>query len=240
MQWVPSKLFIENYRNIFLSSSKAIGTAYTFKRSLINSLAIAITSTFVTVFMGTLAAYAITRLKVRFGNIMTFFVLLTQMLPPVLLVIPLYMIGSNLSLLNTKRILVMSYTALSLPLCIWILRGYFKTLPEEIENSALVDGCSRVQSLFLIVLPMSSPALFTAGLFVFIASWNEFLFALMFSSDLVAKTLTVAISEMVGRFRTDFGLMATSGILGSLPPLIFVTFFQRYLVSGITGGAVKE
>jgi multiple sugar transport system permease protein len=87
---------------------------------------------------------------------------------------------------------------------------------------------------------MSSPALFTAGLFVFIASWNEFLFALIFSSNLSTKTLTVAIAEMVGRFRTDYGLMATSGILGSLPPLIFVTFFQRYLVSGITGGAVKQ
>lgn len=240
MKWTASRLYVKNYQNIFMSTSKAMGTAYTFKKSLANSLVIAISSTIVTVFLGTLSAYSITRLKMRIGKLMTFFILLTQMLPPVLLVIPLYMLASNLNLLNTKSILILSYTALNLPLCIWILRGYFKTLPSAIEDSALVDGCGRLQSLFRIVLPMSSPALFTAGLFVFIASWNEFLFALIFSSNLSTKTLTVAIAEMVGRFRTDYGLMATSGILGSLPPLIFVTFFQHYLVSGITGGAVKQ
>jgi multiple sugar transport system permease protein len=240
MKWTASRLYVKNYQNIFMSTSKAMGTAYTFKKSLANSLVIAISSTIVTVFLGTLSAYSITRLKMRIGKLMTFFILLTQMLPPVLLVIPLYMLASNMNLLNTKSILILSYAALNLPLCIWILRGYFKTLPSEIEDSALVDGCGRLQSLFRIVLPMSSPALFTAGLFVFIASWNEFLFALIFSSNLSTKTLTVAIAEMVGRFRTDYGLMATSGILGSLPPLIFVTFFQRYLVSGITGGAVKQ
>lgn len=240
MQWGVSKFYFQNYRDIFRSSSKAVGTAYTFKKGLGNSLIISILTTIITVFFGSLGAYAIVRLKARFGQAMTFFVLLTQMLPPVLLVIPLYMIGNKFDLLNTKTLLVISYVALNLPLCIWIMRGYFKTLPSAIEESALVDGCGRLGALFRIVLPMSGPALFTAGLFVFNASWNEFLFALVFTSDLKAKTMTVAMAEMIGRFRTDYGLMATSGILGSVLPLIFVAFFQKYLVSGITGGAVKQ
>jgi multiple sugar transport system permease protein len=240
MRWTVSALYVKNYQEIFLSTAKAVGTAFTFKMGIINSLIIGATSTILTVLFGSLGAYAITRLKVRFSQLMTFFVLLTQMLPPVLLVIPLYMMGNTLGMLNTKRLLALSYMALNLPLCIWILRGYFKTLPSEIEDSALVDGCGRLGALFKIVLPMSGPALFTAGLFVFIAAWNEFLFALVFTSNLDAKTMTVAMAEMIGRFRTDYGLMATSGILGSILPLIFVTFFQRYLVRGITGGAVKQ
>ena len=240
MRWTVSKLNFSNYADIFRSSKKAMGTAYTFKMGLVNSLAIGISSTIITVFFGSLAAYSITRLKIRMGGAMTFFVLLTQMLPPVLLVIPIYMMGNKLGVLNTKSLLIVSYMALNLPLSIWILRGYFKTLPASIEESALVDGCGRLGALFRIVLPMSGPALFTAGLFVFNSAWNEFLFAMVFSSDLKAKTMTVAMAEMIGRFRTDYGLMATSGILGSVLPLIFVAFFQRYLVSGITGGAVKQ
>lgn len=240
MKWGVSRLNFQNYRDIFLSSSKAVGTAYTFKRGLGNSLIVSVVTTVVTVFFGSLAAYAITRLKVRLGQVMTFFVLLTQMLPPVLLVIPLYIIGNKLGLLNTRTLLIISYVALNLPLCIWIMRGYFKTLPSAIEESALVDGCDRLGALFRIVLPMSGPALFTASLFVFNSAWNEFLFALVFTSDLKAKTMTVAMAEMIGRFRTDYGLMATSGILGSILPLLFVAFFQKYLVSGITGGAVKQ
>jgi len=240
MTWIVSKLNFKNYEDIALSSEKAVGAAFTFKRGLINSLSISITSTVLTVFFGSLAAYAIARLKVRFGQVMTFFVLLTQMLPPILLVIPLYVLGNHLGLLNTKTILVISYMALNLPLSIWIMRGVFQDPPASIEESALVDGCGRLGALFRIVLPMSGPALFTAGLFVFNSSWNEFLFALVFTSDLRAKTMTVAMAEMIGRFRTDYGLMATSGILGSILPLMFVAFFQRYLVSGITGGAVKQ
>ena len=240
MKWFVTKPYLKNYRDIFLSSANAVGTAYTFKKGLGNSLIISVMTTLITVFLGSLSAYAITRLRVSFGKIMTFFVLLTQMLPPVLLVIPLYIIGNTLNLLNTKTLLIISYVALNLPLCIWIMRGYFKTLPGAIEESALVDGCGRLGALFKIVLPMSGPALFTASLFVFNSAWNEFMFALVFTSDLKAKTVTVAMAEMIGRFRTDYGLMATSGILGSVLPLLFVAFFQKYLVSGITGGAVKQ
>jgi multiple sugar transport system permease protein len=240
IKWGISQPTFKNYRDILFSSPKTIGTAYTFKVGLINSLLISVITTIITVFLGSLGAYALTRLKIRHANVMTFFVLLTQMLPPVLLIIPLYFTANQLNLLNTKTLLVICYVAMNLPLCIWIMRGYFVTLPSAIEESALIDGCGRMGALFRIVMPLSGPALFTAGLFVFNSAWNEFLFALTFTSDLKAKTMTVAMAEMIGRFRTDYGLMATSGILGSILPLIFVAFFQKYLVSGITGGAVKQ
>lgn len=116
------------------------------------------------------------------------------------------------------------------------MRGYFLTSPSAIEESALIDGCDRLGALFRIVLPLSGPALFTAGLFVFNASCgDEFLFALTFTTDLKAKTMTVTMAEMIGRFRTDYGLMATSGILGSILPLVFVAFFQKYLVTALRG-----
>ena len=148
IKWGVSEPSFKNYQDILFSSSKAIGTAYTFKRGLINSLIVSVITTVITVFFGALGAYAIARLKVKYGNAMTFFVLLTQMLPPVLLIIPLYFIANQFKLLNTKLLLVICYVALNLPLCIWIMRGYFLTLPSAIEESALIDGCDRLSALF--------------------------------------------------------------------------------------------
>ncbi len=237
--WFPHKPTYTNYLKILFSSHGTRGASYAFKEGLVNSLIISVIVTVIALFIGSLAAYSIVKLKVPFANVITIFILLSQMLPPVVLVIPLYFIGAKIGLLDTKTVLIIIYLGLNLPLAIWILQAYFKTLPDAIEDSALIDGCSRVQSLFKIVLPLSGPALFTAGLFLFLASWNEFLMALVFTSTINSKTMPVAMAEMIGRFFTDYGLMATAGILGSIIPLLFAAVFQRYLISGITGGSVK-
>ncbi len=239
-QWIPTKISFKYYWDIFTSSKKAYGVSYEFKRGLLNSAIISLSVTAIALFLGSLAAYSVVRLKVPFGKFITLFILLTQMMPPVILVIPLYFIASKAGMLNKKTSLILIYLAFNLPLAIWILEGYFKTLPASIEESALIDGCSRLQALFKVVLPLSGPALFTTGIFVFIASWNEFLIALVFTSSLTAKTMPVAIAEFIGRFTTDYGLMATAGIIGSIPPLVFAGIFQRYMISGITAGSVKE
>ncbi len=239
-KWFPSKISFHHYISIFKSTSQAAGVSYEFVRGLINSAIISISVTLIALFLGSLAAYSIIRLKVPFGKTITLLVLLTQMLPPVVIVIPLYFIASKFNMLNKKSFLILTYLAFSLPLAIWILEGYFKTLPPSIEESALIDGCTRLQALFKIVLPLSGPALFTAGIFVFLASWNEFLMALVLTSSLTAKTMPVAIAEFIGRFTTDYGLMATAGIIGSIPPLFFASIFQKYMISGITAGSVKE
>ena len=206
---------------------------------ILNSAIISISVTGISLFLGSLAAYSVIRLKVPFGKFITLFILLTQMMPPVILIIPLYFIASKVGMLDRKISLILIYLAFNLPLAVWILEGYFKSIPVSIEESALIDGCNRLQSLFKVLLPLSGPALFTTGIFVFIASWNEFLMALVFTSSLTAKTMPVTIAQFMGRFTTNYGLMATAGILGSMPPLIFAAVFQRYLISGITAGSVK-
>jgi multiple sugar transport system permease protein len=238
-KWIPTKISFKYYIDIFTSSKKAFGVSYEFKKGILNSMIVSISVTIIALFFGSLAAYSVVRLKVPFGKFITLFILLTQMMPPVILIIPLYFIASKVSMLDRKVSLILIYLAFNLPLAIWILEGYFKSIPVSIEESALIDGCSRLQSLFRVLLPLSGPALFTTGIFVFIASWNEFLMALVFTSSLTAKTVPVAIAEFIGRFTTDYGLMATAGILGSMPPLIFAAIFQRYLISGITTGSVK-
>lgn len=238
-KWIPTKISFKYYIDIFTSSKKAFGVSYEFKRGILNSMIVSISVTIIALFFGSLAAYSVVRLKIPFGKFITLFILLTQMMPPVILIIPLYFIASKVNMFDRKASLILIYLAFNLPLAIWILEGYFKSIPVSIEESALIDGCSRLQSLFRVLLPLSGPALFTTGIFVFIASWNEFLMALVFTSSLTAKTMPVAIAEFIGRFTTDYGLMATAGILGSMPPLIFAAIFQRYLISGITAGSVK-
>lgn len=238
-KWIPTKISFKYYIDIFTSSKKAFGVSYEFKRGILNSMIVSISVTVIALFFGSLAAYSVVRLKIPFGKFITLFILLTQMMPPVVLIIPLYFIASKLNMFDRKVSLILIYLAFNLPLAIWILEGYFKSIPVSIEESALIDGCSRLQSLFRVLLPLSGPALFTTGIFVFITSWNEFLMALVFTSSLTAKTMPVAIAEFIGRFTTDYGLMATAGILGSMPPLIFAAIFQRYLISGITAGSVK-
>ena len=238
-KWLPSKISFRYYIDIFTSSKIAYGVSYEFKRGILNSVIVSISVTAISLFLGSLAAYSVIRLKVPFGKFITLFILLTQMMPPVILIIPLYFIASKIGMLDRKISLILIYLAFNLPLAVWILEGYFKSIPVSIEESALIDGCSRLQSLFRILLPLSGPALFTTGIFVFITSWNEFLMALVFTSSLTAKTMPVSIAQFMGRFTTNYGLMATAGILGSMPPLIFAAVFQRYLISGITAGSVK-
>jgi len=208
-KWLPSKISFRYYIDIFTSSKIAYGVSYEFKRGILNSVIVSISVTAISLFLGSLAAYSVIRLKVPFGKFITLFILLTQMMPPVILIIPLYFIASKIGMLDRKISLILIYLAFNLPLAVWILEGYFKSIPVSIEESALIDGCSRLQSLFRILLPLSGPALFTTGIFVFITSWNEFLMALVFTSSLTAKTMPVSIAQFMGRFTTNYGLMAT-------------------------------
>ncbi|PMQ01225.1 MAG: ABC transporter permease [Dictyoglomus sp. NZ13-RE01] len=235
--WFPSHPTFENYWNVFF---KKAGTTNAFRVGLMNSFIISTVVSIISVFLGSLAAYAISRLKILSSNIVVFLLLFIQMIPPVILVTSLYVIGSYLKILDTKFYLGLIYLALNLPMAIWILKGYFDTLPKEIEDSALVDGCSPPTVLFRIVIPLSGPALFTTGIFTFIACWGEFLLALVLTDSLASKTMPVTISEFMGRFYVSFNLMATVGIVASIPPILIALAFQRLIIQGLTSGAVKE
>lgn len=238
--WFPPKPTLRNYHEVFGLSKDVYSVGNQIKRTIINSLTITSTVTVLTLFFAILAAYAIERLRVPLRNYISFFVVLTQMLPPVILVIPIYLIFSRLNLLDSKFSLSLIYIALNLPFAIWILSSYFQRLPVSVEEAAIIDGCGYLGALWRVLIPMAKPALFTSGIFVFLSSWNEFIIALVLATSLKSKTLPISVSEFMGRFYTNYPLMTAAGIISMIPPIIFASVFQRFLVEGLAKGAVKE
>jgi len=161
------------------------------------------------------------------------------MLPPIALVIPLYLGLAALGLLDTKTGLVVTYCSIVTPFCLWTMSNYYLSLPPDLEDAARVDGCSRVGALVRVILPLSRPGVLTTGMFGFLLAWDEFLFSLIFTSTTNAKTIPVAIAEFTGKYSSDFGLIAAGGVLATLPPLVLALVFQRYIAGGLTSGAVK-
>jgi multiple sugar transport system permease protein len=141
--------------------------------------------------------------------------------------------------LNTPIVLIITYLSFALPFAIWLMASFFETIPIELEDAARMDGCSRLQILFYILLPISAPGLISTTLFVFLLAWDEFFFALIFTSTVAAKTVPVAIAEFTGRYVVDITAMMTGGVLAAIPPVLLALLFQRYIVSGMTAGAVK-
>lgn len=238
--WFPPQPTFRNYQEVFGLSKDVYSVGNQIKRTIINSLIISFAVTFLTLVFAILAAYAIERLRVPLRSYISFFVILTQMLPPVILVIPIYLIFSKIGLLDSKFSLSLIYIALNLPFAIWILSSYFQRLPVSVEEAAIIDGCSYLGALWRVLIPMSKPALFTSGIFVFLSSWNEFIIALVLTTSLKSKTLPISISEFMGRFYTNYPLMTAAGIVSMIPPIIFASIFQRFLVEGLAKGAVKE
>jgi multiple sugar transport system permease protein len=204
-----------------------------------NSIVVAVGTVLISMVVGILGAYAFARLRFRFRRAVLILFLATYMLPQIALLIPLYLILNSLELLDTTTGLIFVDCALVIPFVLWILSNYFMTIPDELEEAARIDGTTRMGALFYVVLPAARPGIFAAIMFAFLLAWDEFMYALIFTSSDAAKTLPVAISEFAGRYTTDFGLVAAGGILAALPPIIVAIIFQRYVVSGMAAGAVK-
>ena len=161
------------------------------------------------------------------------------MLPEIATIIPLYFIMKSLNLINTITCLVLVYTSFTLPFVIWMMESYFETIPIEIEDAAAIDGLNRFGIFTRIMLPLSLPGIVTTLIFTFLTAWDEFLFALIMTSTYQSKTLTVAISEFTTRHMIDYGLMMTGGLLAALPPMLIALVLQKYIISGLTSGAIK-
>jgi multiple sugar transport system permease protein len=161
------------------------------------------------------------------------------MIPEVSLVIPLFIMAAGLQLINKPIVLVITYMSFALPFAIWMMAAFFQTVPLELEDAARIDGCSRLGILLRVVMPISVPGLVSTAMFVFLLAWDEFFYALIFTSTLAAKTVPVAIAEFIGRYVVNITGMMAGGILAALPPVILALIFQRYIVSGMTAGAVK-
>ena len=244
IHWIPQQPTLQNYLNILTPAAGTSEVARTFKITLLNSLIVSTSVTVIALVLGSLAAYALVRLKFPFQRTVLLGILGTRMIPEISLVIPLYILASqvrlfNGTLLNTPYILIITYLSFALPFAIWLMASFFETIPVELEDAARIDGCTRLQTLWRIIMPISTPGLVSTGLFVFLTAWDEFFFALIFTSTVAAKTVPVAIAEFTGRYVVDVGGMMTGGVLAAIPPVLLSLIFQRYIVSGLTAGAVK-
>lgn len=237
LRWIPDHLYLDRYVQIFSGGSDSAGA--TFRAAFVNSIVVATGTVAVSMIVGILGAYAFARLRFRFRRPVLILFLATYMLPQIALLIPLYLILSSLGLLDSKLGLIMVDCSLVIPFVLWILSNYFVTIPVELEEAARIDGNTRLGALFRVVLPAAKPGIFAAIMFAFLLAWDEFMYALIFTSSDAAKTLPVAIAEFAGKYTTDFGLVAAGGILAALPPVIVAIIFQRYVVSGMGAGAVK-
>jgi multiple sugar transport system permease protein len=161
------------------------------------------------------------------------------MIPEVSLVIPLFILASRMQLINKPIVLIITYLSFSLPFAVWLMAAFFQSVPVELEEAARLDGCTRLGILFRVVMPISVPGLISTAMFVFLLAWDEFFYALIFTSTLAAKTVPVAIAEFIGRFAVNVNGMMAGGILAAVPPVLLALIFQRYIVSGLTAGAVK-
>ncbi|HEY2862657.1 MAG TPA: carbohydrate ABC transporter permease [Casimicrobiaceae bacterium] len=205
-----------------------------------NTVLITVVSTCVSIFCSVLAAYAIERLRFRGSRYVGMSIFLAYLVPPSILFIPLAAIVYKLDLFDTRLALILTYPTFLIPFCTWLLMGYFKTIPLELEECALIDGASRMQILVRIILPLAVPGLISAGIFAFTLSWNEFIYALTFISSSEVKTVPVGVvTELVEGDVYHWGSLMAGALFGSLPVAILYSFFVEYYVSGLTG-AVKE
>jgi ABC-type glycerol-3-phosphate transport system permease component len=210
-----------------------------FMRKMRNSFIVTISTMVICIFMSSCAGYAISRFRGRYFRLYSFFLLIIQMFPTMLLLIPLYRIFAKLGFLNNLLSVILTYTATNIAFSIWMLKGFFDTIPQELEQAALVDGCSRLYAYIYIILPLVLPGITTVAIFTFINTWNEYTFASVFLRRETIMTMTVGLQRFVQQFNSDWTLLMAASTIATIPALIFLFFAQRYLVEGMTAGAVK-
>ena len=212
-----------------------------FLKFMLNSAIIALATTIVSLFFGTIAGYALARFtypgKTKYH--LSFWILSTRMMPPIVTIIPLFIFFNTLGLLNSKLAVVIAYTGFNLPFVIWMMKGYFQELPRDLEESAMVDDDTRMGAFFRILLPLAKPGLAATAIFSLILAWNEMLLALILTETEKSVTLPIGIAGRVTQFQTFWGEISAAGFLASIPIIVFAFVVQRHLVRGLSFGAVK-
>ena len=228
---IPNPATLHNYFAIWTQSN--------LPTLMVNSAITTFYTVCVCVGAGTLAAYAVSRLRFRGRHSVLLFFLVLRMFPVVLMVIPLFIIMRNAELLDTRIGLALAYTGFLLPIFIWLMKGFFDAIPIELEEAARIDGCTRLGAMVRVVLPLVMGGLWACAVFIGIAAWNEYLFALMLTTSSGSRTWPVGLQLMVGEFQLPWGALAAGGMLSILPVLILFAFVQRSMVRGLAAGAVK-
>jgi multiple sugar transport system permease protein len=227
----PKQVFLGHYEDLVVK-----GPFLTWFR---NSAVVSLTSTLLSLVLGSFGAYAITRLTFSGRKVIAVGLVGTYLLPASLLFIPLFQIIANLGMVDSIYGLMLVYPTFTLPFCTWLLMSYFRSIPVELEEAALIDGCGRMGVLFRIVLPLAAPALVVVALFSFTQGWNEFLYAFVFTSSTTSRTLTVGLTLMLGEDVFYWGKMMAGALLTAIPPVVMYTLAQRLVIRGLTVGGVK-
>ena len=229
----PQQLTLDNYYRL--------ANDYHFGSFLLNSVIIVSSAVAVSLGLGTLAAYALARFRMRFGvrQMALYLVLLVRMLPGIMLCIPLYIVLAKWGLLNTRLGLILIYAGLNTSFVVWMMQSFIEEIPRDIEEAAMVDGDSRLSALWRIVIPLAAPGLVATAIFSVITTYNDFIIALTLTSTPDAQTIPVGVSTLIGKIEIQWGPMAAAGVVGALPIVIFALVVQRNFVRGLTLGAVK-
>ncbi|MBE6481894.1 MAG: carbohydrate ABC transporter permease [Actinomyces ruminicola] len=233
--WWPRHVSFENYQAVFSAKNN-------FGQGLINSLIVSIVVTVVALAIATFASYALARLDFRGKGVLLLVVLATSMFPLVAIIVPLLKNFSAWGWINTYQAMIIPDLSFSLPLAVWNLTSFFRQMPQELEQSAMVDGCTPGQAFRKVILPIAAPGIFTTAIIIFIGAWNEFLVAVTMINNPVMQPATVLLSKFTGasQFNTPFGSQMAAGVIMTLPLVIMVLIFQRRIVAGLAAGGLKQ
>ena len=234
--YIPPHPTLDNYVNVLLNrtASAKAHLPEAFGRTIV----VALSATISAVVLASLAGYGLARFRFRGRETFGVAMLSTQMMPPVLFLVPLFLIFRQLHLTNTLAGLTLSYLTFALPFCTWMLRGYFEDIPVELEDAAMIDGCTRLRVLRHVVLPVAAPALVATAIFAFIQAWNEFLFAFILGGNI--PLLTVSLYAFISQYGPEYGNLMAAAVMVALPPVVLFVLLQRHLIGGLTAGAVKH
>ena len=254
--WIPHQPTLENFEAIFQAREKKVtyetrragdpatggyipSTARDLIPSMWNSLVVAVAVVILNLVVGVPAAYAMAKIRFIGRSTSIYFMLTTRVIPDIALVVPFFLFIRTFGLLDHLGSLVITYLAITVPFSIFILVSYFESLPDELDKAARVDGCSRLQTLLRVYVPLAMPALVAVVLFTFLSSWNEFLLALMFTQTPASQTMPIVVASFASDFTISFAFINAAGVLAIVPPVLMAIIFERYIVSGLTAGAVK-
>ncbi|MDP3519690.1 MAG: carbohydrate ABC transporter permease [Hydrogenophaga sp.] len=254
--WIPEQPTLENFAAIFKSSEEVVtydtrkqgdtatggfipSTAVNLLPSMKNSFIVAMAVVVLNLLVSVPAAYALAKIRFIGRTSSIYFMLSTRVIPDIALVVPFFLFVQKLGLMDNLLSLIITYLAITVPFSIFILTGYFESLPDDLDKAARVDGCSRLQTLLLVFLPLALPSLVAVVLFTFLTSWNEFLLALMFTQTPASQTMPIVVASFTSDFNISFSFINAAGVMAIVPPVIIAIMFERYIVSGLTAGAVK-
>jgi len=234
-----TSLLPTSFGDISFSGIHTVLFRTTFAVQLMNSAIVTVTTVVFCVVISVFAGYAISRFRGRFFNTFSVMLLVLQMFPVMLMLIPLFLIYLRFGLINSLASVIISYTALNLAFSIWLLKGFFDTIPRELEQAAMVDGCSQFRAFLLVIIPLALPGIAAVSIFVFVNSWNEFTLASIFLRQDSVQTMTVGLQRFVMQYSADWSLLMSAATVATIPTLLFLFVAQKYLIEGLTAGAVK-